>query len=234
MTMRKHGFTLAEILITLGIVGIVAAITLPGLNNSINSRKVGPALAKAINNLENANRTALVKQNRRTIEDLEQTHSKEGLGTSNNVSYLNRIARYMQGELVMTDASVSNAIFKSKDGVTYKMHSSSGATYPCKNNVANCSLHESPIRADLPRSKYEGSYYDVMIDVNGEGQPNLVGEDKFLVHVDNFGIVIPAGGLEAAEYLGVPSALKDCTDPDEVINEYCTGTIADSSWEVRY
>ena len=47
--MKKQGFTLAEILITLSVIGIVAAITLPGLSSNVNSRKVVPALAMSVN-----------------------------------------------------------------------------------------------------------------------------------------------------------------------------------------
>ena len=221
--MKKQGFTLAEILITLGIIGIVAAITLPGLNNSVSSRKVGPALAKAINNLENANRTALVKQNRRTIEDLDVTYSKDDLNLSSDdvKSYLNRIARYLQGELMLDGSDIREAKFLSKDGISYEMYSKEGSN-----------LLTSGKQADLPRSKYHGKYFTVLIDVNGKSQPNKPGEDQFLVYVDNFGIVIPAGGLEAAEYLGKDDERKDCTK--DKISAKCTGTIADAGWEVRY
>ena len=34
----KFGFTLAEVLITLGIVGVVASITLPTLNNNVQKQ----------------------------------------------------------------------------------------------------------------------------------------------------------------------------------------------------
>ena len=37
--MKKLGFTLAEVLITLVVIGIVAAITVPTLNNSTNNEQ---------------------------------------------------------------------------------------------------------------------------------------------------------------------------------------------------
>ena len=59
--MKKNAFTLAEVLISLTIVGVVAAMTIPSLNNNIEKNKVGPAFAKAVNNIENANKLALEK-----------------------------------------------------------------------------------------------------------------------------------------------------------------------------
>lgn len=52
-------FTLAEVLIALAIIGVIASVTLPALNANVQKQQVGPALAKAINTLENANRLLL-------------------------------------------------------------------------------------------------------------------------------------------------------------------------------
>ena len=45
--MKKTGFTLAEVLITLGIIGVVAALTMPTFTARTQTAKIGPALAKA-------------------------------------------------------------------------------------------------------------------------------------------------------------------------------------------
>lgn len=44
--MQKRGFTLAEVLITLGIIGVVSALTAPALSTSTQKAKIGPALAR--------------------------------------------------------------------------------------------------------------------------------------------------------------------------------------------
>ena len=38
--MKRNAFTLAEVLITLGIIGVVAAITIPGLATKIQRRQL--------------------------------------------------------------------------------------------------------------------------------------------------------------------------------------------------
>lgn len=50
----KYAFTLAEVLITLGIIGIVAAMTLPALIQKNNSIALETAFKKSYSNLYNA------------------------------------------------------------------------------------------------------------------------------------------------------------------------------------
>ena len=51
---RKFGFTLAEVLITLAIIGVVASMTLPALNTNIGAVRNRAALKKALGTLNNA------------------------------------------------------------------------------------------------------------------------------------------------------------------------------------
>ena len=52
--MRKLGFTLAEVLITLVIIGVIAAMTVPTLMNNTNSQEFRSALKKAISSINQA------------------------------------------------------------------------------------------------------------------------------------------------------------------------------------
>lgn len=56
--MKKFGFTLAEVLITMGLVGIVAAIALPSLNKAIPDSNKAKVL-KAYNTITNINQKLL-------------------------------------------------------------------------------------------------------------------------------------------------------------------------------
>ena len=51
---RKFGFTLAEVLITLSIIGVVSAMTLPTLNANVGSARNSAALKKALSTLNGA------------------------------------------------------------------------------------------------------------------------------------------------------------------------------------
>jgi len=58
--MSKKGFTLAEVLITLGVIGVVAAMTLPTLIKNYNNYVTAQKLKKAYNTLSNGIRMAEV------------------------------------------------------------------------------------------------------------------------------------------------------------------------------
>ena len=71
--MKKNAFTLAEALICLAVIGVVASLTIPSLANNIEKNKVGPAFAKAVNNIESANKMALYKWGARTLSEVAKS-----------------------------------------------------------------------------------------------------------------------------------------------------------------
>ena len=76
--MKKSGFTLSEVLLTLGIIGVVAAMTVPSLMNSTEDKKLSAAAKKAYNTLQNAisQKQALTEL---TPEDIGATGQAPGL-----------------------------------------------------------------------------------------------------------------------------------------------------------
>ena len=60
--MKKSGFTLAEVLITLGIVGVVAALTAPALVMSSRNQANAARLSVVVSNLENAFTNAIAQE----------------------------------------------------------------------------------------------------------------------------------------------------------------------------
>ena len=68
--MKKRGFTLAEVLITLGIIGVVAALTAPSLVMSSRNQSNAAKLAVIVSNLENAFTNAIVQED---VDDLCKT-----------------------------------------------------------------------------------------------------------------------------------------------------------------
>lgn len=222
--MRKSGFTLAEVLVTLGIIGVVAALTIPALNNNVSKQKIGPSLAKAINTLENANMTILAKNQ---LTRLDSTSYPDALRSQMNCAR----------------ETVSNPTYKDIDGSSntlngsyYKYTTKDGIVYYIKSDISNQSAP----------AKYVGKYYVGLIDINGTKAPNTSAKDMFLVRIDASGAVIPVGGYQFNEYTkasGNPLWKTYCTDTTVKLgtenlagkgSTACAGAIVDNGYKAKY
>ena len=67
---KREGFTLAEVLITLGIIGVVAALSTPAIIRNSQSAKIGPQLAKIVTTIEVAAQTATMEQEKTYFKDV--------------------------------------------------------------------------------------------------------------------------------------------------------------------
>ena len=60
--MNKRGFTLTEVLITLGIIGVIAALTIPALDQSGQNEANAAKLSVVVSTLENALTTMIARE----------------------------------------------------------------------------------------------------------------------------------------------------------------------------
>ena len=112
--MFKKVFTLAEVLITLGIVGVIAAITLPTLTQSTTTAQIGPKLMKAVSAFEQANKALL---NEYDVDKLSDTNL-----LSDASSYVDALSNYLK-------FSYDGTNLVSKDGMGYVVSITEGSTY---------------------------------------------------------------------------------------------------------
>lgn len=207
--MKQQGFTLAEVLITLALIGVVAALTLPGLDSNINSKRIGPSLAKAINNIENANRMTLVDTGATLLNEVTELRGFDG-----TPKYSDILASRLSGDT--EDGPNGTIIFRGKDGITYEI-----------SNIIRGNRNTS-----LPE-QYDGRFYRITIDINGAKSPNTGGTDRFEVYSDFKGIVVPAGSKIGKDLTGW-SPVLDCNSSDASISAYCTNTVIKDGWTVKY
>lgn len=105
--MKRIGFTLAEVLITLAIIGVVAAITLPSLMTDTTSAQIGPKLAKAVSMFEQANEALLNANSVDTLTDAGFANKEDTLS-----AYAVELSRHLKGV-------ANNKTFLTKDGMKY-------------------------------------------------------------------------------------------------------------------
>ena len=161
--MKKfNAFTLAEVLITLGIIGVVAAMTMPTLMNSTNGAQYKTAYKKALSVLSQA----VVLNVALDDYDLYQATST---ATGTNDASLYSLF-YNRMNVVKTDDGSSNVGWSSGDakfgnqaGSNYTLFFNDGITFTFSKEDTGCTLNGD--RAGL--------CYGV-IDVNGEKNPNKI------------------------------------------------------------
>ncbi len=229
---RLKGFTLAEILIALGIVGVIASMTLPALNSNVQKSSTGPALAKAINTLENGNRLMLADSQARSLATFGATGEE----------YAAALVNYVQGSLSALPADVKYRNFKMADLTDLTAGTSMVNT---TDGMSIFILSGEPSKNITGKSnKYQNRYYTVVVDTNGVNKgPNALGKDSFWLLLDLNGTVIPYGGAVYRSYSGldffanipVPWVIQ-CNKGENKVTDgaACSGSIADNSWRVIY
>ena len=111
--MRKKAFTLAELLVALGIVGVIAALTLPSLMNMKQEASAGPQLSKVKASVEDAASRILLEDPSKNLKEY--------------TDFTGKMSEY----LVMSTAEGGG--YRLKDGVVIDFEEATGG------NVSNAS-----------------------------------------------------------------------------------------------
>ena len=194
---NKKGFTLAEVLITLGIVGVVAALTAPGLILSSRNEANAAGLSVMMGNVENALTTAAAAEG---AGDLIKTAM---WGASDN-ELIGELGKYMH----ITGAATGQSYVKLVDGTAYPSITSGATAISTKNGAIIYIKVE--IEDDLDDSEKQAIIKDggsltksvgsVAIDVNGPKEPNRWGRDVFAFTIGDDGTLYPYGGTDMVTY----------------------------------
>ena len=162
---KKFGFTLAEVLITLGIIGVVAAMTMPTLMNSTNGAQYRTAYKKALSVLSQA----VVLNVALDDFDLSQT-SANADGATDDASvyalFMNRMNVVKTGDDASEDWAASNdanVTFGSGSTDNYTLFFNDGITFTFPKATAGCTAGNQTVAASICKG---------VIDVNGAKNPN--------------------------------------------------------------
>lgn len=170
----NHAFTLAEVLITLGIIGVVAAITLPSVMNNIQDAQYKTAYKKAYSTASQA----FVQAN----ADNQMIYSP---GWSDGPSKVANFSTFKNYFKIAKDCTASN---------NSACWSSSGQQY----------YGAAPVNATLAfttasgetwslNSNASGSGGEYLLDTNGTSGPNKFGYDRFVLYPKNSPNSLPIG-----------------------------------------
>ncbi len=156
--MRKSlGFTLAEVLITLAIIGVVAAMTIPSVIVNTNQQEFKTGLKNAVSVLNQAITMNVALEN---ITPADLTETPDGT-TQKEGSLMNYLAKRLNiiKETSQLDFGGQNAAFYTADGMRFEVPKTAPTNNMLKGGAAvtKCSSTKPCV---------------VMVDVNGDKKPN--------------------------------------------------------------
>ena len=224
--MKKSGFTLAEVLITLGIIGVVAALTAPALVANGRNEANAAKLSVAVSNFENALQNMMIREN---VELVSQTKAwTEGL--NNRATFAGYLGQYLHingfkdlngpagvntyyGDSIpcyMTangsrdehhpSAQHMGATPNNQRGLNHIIETKSGATiFIVISGHANVTQEQKQRIIEQGGALFNEAAV-VTIDVNGKSAPNTMGRDMFMFYLGDNGILYPYGGLDVSVY----------------------------------
>ena len=226
--MKKRGFTLVEVLLSITIVGIVAALVFPAISKTYQRAQTYPKLQKTISMIEQANEAILKEAETKDLllafpyninetmpqyaAALRKNISKSRVfhrSTANDLPWNPQIASF-QGHREGQLNKDSQVLFLPTGVVIAMAHE--------RAYTVNRFENESP----TDKGDYLGKYTQLFIDLNGPTTgPNKYGRDLFFAEVYRNGSVVPTGSWTDAWLSDEDGNLSD----EELLNsEYWKGT----------
>jgi prepilin-type N-terminal cleavage/methylation domain-containing protein len=225
---RSNAFTLAEVLITLGIIGVVAALTLPTLTKNYQKRQTEIQVKKTYSLLNNA--LEMAKKDYDTdINNWEILHEGSIYERSEHFAK-NYLIPYLS---VIEECGNWNS-GKSRCGYNSKLSSNQSYSFILKNgNVINLMAGYNPNFQSEDVTRVE-----IFFDINGKKGPNVYGKDIFEVEL---------GGSSMTENINkfLPYGYETNTDCNNYITTsgnqacrageykgYCLAAIMCNGWKI--
>ncbi len=168
--MKKKGFTLSEVLITVVVIGIVAAMTIPTLMNDYHYKTYSAKIKKSVYEFSSAVDMFITEEGKTS---LASTYLFDSGG----------LDKFMQNgfNVVQTCSSSSNDCFAS----SYSSINGSKANFTCSGSSYTLS-DGSAVCVTLDTSAKSAT---LNIDINSTESPNMGGRDMFSFTVDSNGVV---------------------------------------------
>ena len=225
--LSNRGFTLAEVLITLGIIGIVAAMTIPTLLAKLNNRHTESILKEDYSILQQMMTSAnddgamssIVKGNdMEQMENWFKTYFLPYIKTA-NVCYDKRGCWDASAKLLDGSKITTSSVGCGARTISFQLYNGS---YVCMDDFGAGSIFS---RFGV---KVESGLMDLVfyIDTNGDKNPNMLGKDIFiLVYKPEIGKFVPAGSDRTQKEIE-----QNCSKGGN--GRWCMALVKNRGWKV--
>ena len=245
--MKKiFGFTLAEVLITLGVIGVVAAMTLPTLIHNYQKMVWVNQLKKSYSTLEQGFQKMMADEGVDRLSDVSfisnlETDCMYGDNSDACKPFNEGLKRYFKGDWGKFTQKVcnlnnKNACDYNPEDIYLSMPDGAQVGFNYSLNLLTDSVCQN-IKAN--GGHMCGAFGWLNIDINGPKGPNVYGRDNFGFYISENGKLYGYGSKDAHLYnnLGNISGYvmgNDCTEGSSITGVGCTGYIIENGWKMDY
>ena len=191
---KKQGFTLAEVLITLGILGAIAAMTLPSVTANVMESQLKTAFKTSHNTISDKLDAAMA------LEDVNDIRELKAFQQASIEDFYRELGKYLN----FTKVEGEHTVFALNEGATQV------ATWPEANTkqihtkafmyvedfTENANAGGAAIRAAGGTLLRRNAI--VWLDVNGYTKPNRLGYDVYKFYLGQDGRLYPVGGADVS------------------------------------
>lgn len=207
----RQGFTLAEILVTLGVLGVIAAMTIPELITDMTNREMEARFKKAYSQLNQMSKSYMAASDMTIPVGVRSGQSMNEIFSAHlkGFSVVNSDRWDSKDEEGNSSVAIYGKYKNFKGGTVKQICDISGA-YADISGI-------SYMWNDSPADGENGPV--ICVDLNGGARPNVVGIDYFLFIPTVDGAIIPMGQEHPNNTTGTSVALNFFLD-----KSYCGGS----------
>ena len=231
--MNKKAFTLSEVLIALGIVGVVAVLTIPGVMKNYQNRLYTAQFEKAYAQVSDAVQAIMSDEH---VDDFYETTagSATTCETTGEKKCTAGLGYFLQKYFKNSETDCLNLSKPCMQKTTGAYKTVGGA------NVAP--PHGNYFVQTVTGTVIGGFYnpdnncMSILVDVNGVSQPNVAGRDVFSFDIRKNGTIADYDSGCGLNSSGVAASqcTKGSTDSMYKAASGCTNNIIEAGWKMEY
>lgn len=229
--MRRFAFTLAELLIALTVVGVVAVLTVPGVTKNIYAKSNIVKLEATVKTLNDALNNMMVNERITQVTDGSLFNDSDEF-----------ISKYLKitsdchnddedsydADCIINASTIEQAAPPPGGAVQARLCGGLAGSTNFLVKLAN----GAKVRF-CDSSSLSGTPGYILIDVNGSDAPNVYGRDVFELEVLDDGTVGQGNYIEANN-VSDETILNNCRRSSSYAGFYCYYLLEHNNWEMNY
>ena len=180
---KKLGFTLSEVLVTLGIVGVVAVLTIPAVMKNYKNRLYVSQLKKTYSQITTATSEIIADEHAQSFYETtggvkDSCTNPDSDECKGSPYFLTNYFKTIKRDCLSGDGSCMASAYHSTKGKSVTEINNSPYCIQTVNGAAICMYYDTTSNTSK-----------LIVDVNGTSEPNITGRDVYVMQILGDGTV---------------------------------------------